>query len=87
MNDSATITASLVLRIFLLENSKGGNSLGKRLNQVPFLHNYSSVLVMQITFPAEQIKGHFKKCISQPTFHRIQPLNNKTINQSWHFCV
>ena len=33
---------------------------------------------MQITFPSEQIKGHFKKMISQPTYHRMQPLNLET---------
>ena len=49
---------------------------------VPLLRNYRSALVMQITFPAEQIKGHFKKIISQPTFYRMQPLNLETINQS-----
>ena len=43
--------------------------------------NYRLALVMQITFPAEQIKGHFKNIISQPTFHRIQPLNFDTVNQ------
>ena len=42
---------------------------------------------MQIIFPAEQIKGHFKKLLSQPTFHRIQPLYHETVNQSWNFCV
>ena len=41
-----------------------------------------SALVMQITFPAEQIKGHFQKIISQPTLHRMQPLNIETINES-----
>ena len=32
MNNSATITPSLVPRIFLFENGKGGKSLGKKLN-------------------------------------------------------
>ena len=31
------------------------------LGQVPLLRNYRPVLIMQITFPPEQIKGHFKK--------------------------
>ena len=42
---------------------------------------------MQITFPAEQIKGHLKKFKSQPTFHRMQRLNHKTINQGGNICV
>ena len=52
------------------------------LGQLPLLRNYRSALLMQITFPSEQIKGHFKKIISQPTFHRMQPFNLETINQS-----
>ena len=52
------------------------------MGQVPLLRNYRSALVMQINFPDKQIKGHFKKIISQPTFHRMQPLNLETINQS-----
>ena len=52
------------------------------LGQVPLLRNYRSALVMQITFLDKQIKGHFKKIISQPTFHRMQPLNLETITQS-----
>ena len=59
--------------VFIVEQSLG---------RVPLLHNSSSALVMQITFPAKQIKGHFKKFICQPTFHRMQPLNTETINQS-----
>ena len=49
---------------------------------MPLLRNYRSALVMQITFPAEQVKGDFQKVISQPTFHRMQPLNIETINES-----
>ena len=52
------------------------------LGQLPLLRNYHSALLMQITFPSEQIKSHFKKMISQPTYHRMQPLNLETINQS-----
>ena len=37
---------------------------------------------MQINFPDKQIKDHLKKIISELNFHRMQPLNIETINQS-----
>ena len=57
------------------------------MGQVPLLRNYRSALVMQVTFPDKQIKGLFKKIVSQPTFHRMQLLNLETINQSSNICV
>ena len=68
------LRSRLVLVILIYHRLESGS--GATFAKLPSNSSYA------IAFLAKQIKGHLKKNISQPTFHRMQPLNLETNNQS-----
>ena len=68
------LRSRLVLVLLFYHRLESGS--GATFAKLPFSSSYANY------FSDRQIKGHFKNIISQPTFHRMQPLNLESINQS-----